>query len=71
MNLSVLLSVGVTLLITGFNAAMFVVVKFNDLKHQELSLKRIEEKLEAIDKKVDIQGERIACLEGRLKSRKK
>jgi hypothetical protein len=71
MNLLTLIPVGVSLLLAGFNAAIFIVVKFNDLKHQEDSLKRIEEKLDKMDVKIDSQGERIACLEGKMKTRKR
>jgi len=71
MNLLVLIPTAISLLLAGFNAAIFIVVKFNDLRHQEISLKRIEEKLEKMDGKIDSQGERIACIEGKLKARRK
>jgi hypothetical protein len=71
MNLLVLIPTAISLLLAGFNAAIFIVVKFNDLRHQEISLKRIEEKIDKMDLKMDNQGERIACLEGKLKARRK
>ena len=53
------------LLCTGASAAFFVVVKFNDLKHQEEALKRIETNLGSIDAKLDINAERISKIEGK------
>jgi hypothetical protein len=44
---------------------IFCVVKFNDLRHQEESLKRIEKNQEGMDKKLDKFGERIAAIEGK------
>ena len=53
------------LLCTGASAAFFVVVKFNDLKHQELALARIEKSLGEIDVKLDKNAERISKIEGK------
>lgn len=71
MNIAVLISVGSSLLLTGFNAAIFAVIKFNDLHHQGLQLTRIEKTIGEMDKKLDSHGERIACLEGKDKARKR
>jgi len=71
MNLSFIIPTSITLLLAGFNAAMFLVIKINDMKHLEDANKRIEKKLEEMDDKLDSQGERIACLEGKLKARRK
>lgn len=53
------------LFIAGANCAIFIIIKFNDLKHQEETLKRIEEKLETMDKKGDKTAEKVATLEGK------
>lgn len=56
------------LFLAGANVAVFCIVKFNDLKHQEESLKRIEKKLEDMDKKGDTNAEKIAAIEGKCKA---
>lgn len=33
MNLTSIVSIGISLMVIGFNMAMFVVIKFNDMKH--------------------------------------
>jgi hypothetical protein len=53
------------LFLAGANVAVFCIVKFNDLKHQEDALKRIEGSLGEIDKKLDVNAERIAKIEGK------
>jgi hypothetical protein len=53
------------LFIAGVNCAIFIIIKFNDLRHQEETLKRIETKLEVMDKKGDKTAEKVATLEGR------
>lgn len=53
------------LFIAGANCAIFIIIKFNDLKHQEETLKRIETKLDVIDKKGDKTAEKVATLEGK------
>jgi len=53
------------LFIAGANCAIFVIIKFNDLRHQEESLKRIESYLGEMDKKLDKTSERIAKIEGK------
>jgi hypothetical protein len=54
-----------SLFLAGANAAIFIIIKFNDLKHQEDSLKRIETALNVMDKKLDSSMERIATIEGK------
>lgn len=71
MNLGILIPVGVSLLLAGFNVAVWCITKFNDMAHLEGSTKRIENKLEDMDKKLDSLGERISFLEGKVKSRKR
>jgi hypothetical protein len=53
------------LFLAGANVMIFCIVKFNDLKHQEDALKRIEAGLGEIDKKLDNNAERIAKIEGK------
>jgi hypothetical protein len=53
------------LFLAGANVAIFCIVKFNDLKHQEDALKRIEQSLGAMDKKLDNNAERISKIEGK------
>lgn len=66
MNLLSLISMGLTLLIAGFNGAMFCIIKFNDFAHMERKLEKISKAIEQIDIKLDTASERIATLEGRL-----
>jgi hypothetical protein len=65
--ISIIASLG-GLFLAGANVAVFCIVKFNDLKHQEESLIRIEKGLSEMDKKVDKIGERIATIEGKCKA---
>lgn len=53
------------LFIAGFNAAIFVVVKFNDLRHLESSVKELCETLKETNKTLAGNGERLSKLEGR------
>jgi len=53
------------LFIAGFNAAIFCIVKFNDLKHVEKNLQNLTDVLKKIDDKLDKNSERISRIEGR------
>ena len=53
------------LFIAGFNAAIFIVVKFNDLRHLESSVKELVSILRETNKTLNHNGERLATLEGR------
>jgi len=66
-TISIIASLG-GLFLAGANVAIFCVVKFNDLKHQEESLARIEKGQLEMDKKVDKIGERISTIEGKCKA---
>ncbi len=57
------------LFLAGANCAIFIIIKFNDLRHQEESLKRIENGLWAMDKKLDNTSERISKIEGKCSVR--
>ena len=63
-----LIGIGISLIITGFNAAMFCVVKFNDFKHLEKSVEEIKSCLCKVDDKVDKLSEKVALIEGKLSS---
>ena len=53
------------LFIAGFNAAIFCVIKFNDLKHVEKNLQSLTDVLKKLDEKLDKNSERIAKIEGK------
>ena len=55
----------VSLIVIGFNAAMFIVLKFNDMKHMEKKLDEIASNVKSIDAKQDSNAERIAKIEGK------
>ena len=52
------------LFLAGFNAAIFIVIKFNDLKHLESSISEIKSMIRDYGKKLDNNVERIAKIEG-------
>lgn len=56
------------LFLAGANVMIFCVIKFNDLKHQEESLKRIEASLGELNTKVDGSAERISKIEGKCQA---
>jgi len=58
----------VSLFLAGANVMIFCVVKFNDLKHQEESLKRIETTLGKMDEKTDNIAQRVSNIEGKCKA---
>jgi hypothetical protein len=66
-----LLSALIGLFIAGFNAAIFVVWKFNDLVHLGKSLEEMKKTLGEISCKVDDSAERISKVEGILAARGK
>ena len=53
------------LFVAGATCAFQVIIKFNDLKHQEASLVRIESKLTIMDSKLDKNAERLSKVEGK------
>ena len=68
MNWLSLVGTGITLLLAGFNAAIFIVIKFNDLRHLETSVKELVATLKETNKTLMNNGERLATLEGRCSS---
>ena len=55
----------VPLIVLGFNVAMFVIIKFNDMHHLQLRFDELIKKIDGIDKKLDKNSERIATIEGK------
>ena len=53
------------LFLAGFNAAIFIVIKFNDLKHLEESVKDLTKTLTATNEKLIGTSERISKIEGK------
>lgn len=53
------------LIILGFNVGIFIVIKFNDMKHIEAAVNEIKECVEEIRKENNKQGERISKIEGK------
>lgn len=61
-----ILRIGIPLLILGFNVAMFIVIKFNDMHHIGETLQKLDKKFDKIDSKLDDNSERISKIEGKL-----
>jgi hypothetical protein len=53
------------LVIVGFNAAMFIVIKFNDMSHIDKRLQELIKRFDDVDKKLDKTSERLALTEGK------
>ena len=68
MNWSMLIPIGINLVLAGFNAAIFIIIKFNDLKHLENSVKELVETLKETNKTLMNNGERLATIEGRCRA---
>ena len=68
MELISLIIVGISLLITGFNTAIFCVIKFNDLHHLAKAVEEIKESIKEIGKKLDNNAERVSNIEGTCKA---
>jgi hypothetical protein len=66
-----ILGVAVTLILSGANAAFFLIMKFNDFVHLEKRVVEILNKIDAIDKKLDDKSERLAQIEGKCKANHK
>ena len=55
------------LLIAGANYAIFIIIKFNDMKHIADDIKEIKEDLKCFRDKFIRLDERVSTIEGRLK----
>lgn len=65
MNLSYI-GIGLSLVTTIFNGIIFILIKMNDLKHLELSVKELKGFILKLDDRIDKFGERIARIEGKI-----
>jgi hypothetical protein len=65
MNWLSLIGTGVTLILAGANAAFFIVIKFNDLRHLEKSVAELILTLKESVKKQNDNAERLAKIEGK------
>jgi len=63
-----LIGIGITLLLTGFNAAIFCVIKFNDLHHLETAVKEIKDSIKCIEKKLYENAAEIGEIQGKCKA---
>ena len=53
------------LFIAGANCAIFIIIKFNDMKHIADDIKEIKNSISCIDKKLYTDAEKIAKIEGK------
>jgi len=53
------------LFIAGANCAIFVIIKFNDMRHIADDIKEIKNSIDCIDKKLYKDAEKIATIEGK------
>ena len=67
MNWTTFVPIGISLLLAGFNAAIFILIKFNDLAHLSKGVEDLKSSIKDIDNKLDLVAERVAKIEGRLK----
>lgn len=58
-----------SIIILMINIAMFVAIKFNDLKHLEISTKELKDTVKETGCKVDLLAERISTMEGILSAK--
>jgi len=56
------------LFIAGANCAIFVIIKFNDMKHISDDIKEIKNSISCIDKKLYTNAEKLGEIEGRCSS---
>ena len=63
-----LIGIGISLLVTGFNAAIFCVVKFNDLQHLTKKVDELKVSIDCLTKKMFTSAEKIAEIDGRCKA---
>ena len=68
MNFATWIPILISLFLAGFNAAIFVVIKFNDLAHLGKSLDEVKSSLKEITTKLDTNAVKIATIEGKCKA---
>jgi hypothetical protein len=67
MELSSLIGVGLSLIVMGFNMAMFIVIKFNDMKHLGHDVKEIKDDVKTLIVNGQKQEVRLAMQEEHCK----
>lgn len=68
MNPATYISIAVSLLVIGFNCAMFVVIKFNDLKHLTKDVEEIKRDVKSLLDNQHNIDRRVVRLETKVKS---
>jgi hypothetical protein len=68
MNTASYISIAISLLVVGFNAAMFVVIKFNDLKHLTKDVEEIKTDVKSLLEYQHSIDKRVVRLETKFKS---
>jgi len=71
MSFEALIPIGISLLIAGFNCAMFIVIKFNDMAHMAKAMDELKNLVNGLYSKIDKYGERISTIEGRCEANHK
>jgi len=66
MNWLAYIGIALSLATTIFNGIIFILIKMNDLKHLELSVKELKGIILKLDDRIDKFGERIARIEGKI-----
>ena len=69
MNPATYISIGISLLVIGFNCAMFVVIKFNDLKHLTKDVAEIKADVKTLIEKENKTETTIAKMQVRYQER--
>jgi hypothetical protein len=64
MNWYAIIGIGLSVCTTIFNGILFALIKFNDFKHLEISVKELRTTVEKHGEKVDALGQRISTMEG-------
>ena len=68
MEITSIISIGITLVVMGFNCAMFIVLKFNDLKHVGQDVTEIKENVKTLVENSQKMEVRLATQEEHCKT---
>jgi hypothetical protein len=63
MELSSILGLGLTVLVLGFNSALFICIKFNDMVHLSKDIIEIKDGVKEIQHTLETHSERIIKME--------
>jgi len=63
MNLTSYIGIGISLLVMGFNCAMFIILKFNDMVHLGHDVKEIKDDVKTLVLNAQKQEVRLATQE--------